>query len=67
MNKRNFTPSIKIPPMEPVPEDASKEERQAMYDEYCASVQRLNPRHFNANGTQKSTWDMIKDIFKKSS
>jgi len=43
-----------IPEMQKVPEGATQEDRQKMYDDYCAEMASLNPRHFNPDGSQKS-------------
>ena len=37
--------------------------RQQMYDHYCAELRRMNPGHFNANGSQKSVWQWLKRLF----
>lgn len=48
--------SVIIPPMKPIPEGATREDRVRMYDEHVAELRRLNPQHFNADGSLKPMW-----------
>lgn len=48
-----------IPPMKEVPEGATQEQRDAMYQEYRAELQLRNPRHFNPDGSLKTDWWLI--------
>ena len=43
-----------IPPKKPVPFDATKAERERMFEEYKAEVARLNPHLYNADGSAKT-------------
>ena len=56
--------TVYIPKMKPVPDGASDEDRQRMFDEYKADLARLNPGLFNADGTQKTLWQRLKGLFK---
>jgi len=37
--------------------------RQKMYDHYCAELRRMNPSHFNVDGSQKTLWQWLKGLF----
>jgi|APLak6261664116_1056043.scaffolds.fasta_scaffold52655_2 hypothetical protein len=48
-----------IPPLKPVPENATQEDRQKMYEEYCAELIKCNPRNFNNDGGIKSFFSRL--------
>lgn len=50
-----------IPKMKEIPEGATKADRIRMYDEYMAELRRLNPKHYNADGSLKSTKQWMVD------
>jgi hypothetical protein len=52
-----------FPPLKPIPEGATKEERIAMFNEYKKEAISMNPNAFNKDGTVKTTWQMIKGLF----
>jgi len=54
---------VYTPPLKPIPDGATKEDRQRMFDEHKADLIRLNPNHFNADGTQKTMWQWLKRLF----
>ncbi|MCK4501019.1 hypothetical protein KAU11_11020 [Candidatus Babeliales bacterium] len=45
--------SIIIPPLKPIPLDATDEERAAMYEEYKQELIDLNPNHLDSDGNTK--------------
>lgn len=45
---------LRIPPMKKIPEGATLEDRERMYDEHIAELKRLNPKRYNADGSLKS-------------
>ncbi len=57
-------PRVYFPPRVPIPEGATEEDRRRMFNEYKAELVRLNPGHFNADGTQKTLWQAIKYLFR---
>ena len=56
-------PKTILPPMRPIPEGATKEDRHRMFDEYKAELIKLNPSHFNADGSQKTVMQWLKGLF----
>lgn len=36
-----------IPPLKKIPEGATREDRERMFDEHVSEVKRLNPKHYN--------------------
>lgn len=54
---------LDIPKLKPIPEGATREDRERMYQEHIAEIKRRNPRHFNADGTRRSVWDIIEGLF----
>jgi hypothetical protein len=59
-------PRVILPEMTRVPEGASREVRDRMYEEYKAELMALNPGHFNSDGSLKGPWQMFKDLFRRS-
>lgn len=49
-----------IPKMKKIPEGATKEDRQRMFQEYRAELIKYNPSHFNPDGSVKSFWQLIR-------
>jgi len=56
-------PGIFLLDIPPVPENATKEDRQRMFDEYKTKMIKMNPGRFNADGSIKSFWQWLKEIF----
>ncbi len=50
-----------MPPMKPIPEGATKEDRKKLYDEYMQELRELNPHCFNEDGSVKSAWQTFMD------
>lgn len=44
---------ILVPALKPIPSDATSEQRQQMYEEYCQELARLNPRFHGRDGKPK--------------
>lgn len=38
--------------------------REQMYEYYCSEMKRMNPGHYNADGTQKSLFGWLVRLFK---
>ena len=51
--------SIIIPPKKPVPEGATQELRQKMYQEYCEELRLWNPFYFHSDGTFRKWWEIL--------
>lgn len=47
---------VVTPRLKPIPEGATKDDRERMHKNYIAELARLNPGHFHANGTRKSVF-----------
>lgn len=54
---------LRIPDMKKIPDGATRGDRDRMHDEYCAELRRLNPSHFNSDGSFKSVWQWLIDLF----
>jgi len=54
-----------IPLMTPVPDGATKADRERMFEEWKAELGELNPHLFNPNGSQKTFWQYLTRIFKR--
>jgi hypothetical protein len=47
-----------LPPLKPVPKNASDADRKAMYWEYCDLLVKLKPSRFLAIGVKKRWWNL---------
>jgi hypothetical protein len=54
---------IICPPMPKVPDGATQEVREAMYQAYVAELRRANPQFFSADGKRLSWWRVLLGIF----
>ncbi len=52
-----------IPEMKKIPDGATDADRLQMFNEHKAELVRLNPGHFNPDGTVKTVWQSIKGVF----
>jgi hypothetical protein len=48
-----------LPPMKPIPEGATKEDRARMHEDYKKEFRRLNPGHYNKDGNVKKWWQIF--------
>lgn len=56
-------PKLNIPPLKRVPDGATQTYRAKMYDDYKADLMRMNPGAFNHDGSVKTAWQKIKELF----
>lgn len=54
---------IYLPPIKPVPEGASMEERKRMYEEAKAELIRFNPDYFTKDGKLKAWYEPLIGLF----
>lgn len=62
---RAFTMQVTIPPLKNLTDGATMEDRHKMHKEYIDDLMRANPGRFNEDGTLKTTWQALKDLFKR--
>ena len=54
---------IYLPKVKEVPEGATIEERKRMFEEYKQELIKYNPNSFNADGSVKTFWQVLKSTF----
>jgi len=52
-----------IPPMKKLLDDTTQAQRKELYKEYYRELLTLNPHLFNIDGSHKSIWQWLRDLF----
>ena len=54
---------VRIPPLKPIPEGATEQDRRNLFNEHVAELRRLNPGRFNPDGSVITLWQALKGLF----
>jgi hypothetical protein len=54
---------ITIPKLKPIPDGATRDDRERLHKDYVAELVRLNPGHLHADGTLKIVLKRIVNLF----
>lgn len=57
--------SVYLPPLKPIPDGTTKQDRIRMFEESKQELIRLNPTRFNPDGTVKTLWQNLIHLFGK--
>lgn len=52
-----------VPPFHNIPPDATREDRERMFEEWKAELARSNPHLYHPDGSQRSLWSCLRYLF----